>query len=169
MKPSSHSSIPSDGSHHTQPKKPAARPAVPVNLDVRAYFAEGAPDNSQPWLLNPEIPSPDEIMGTGSETESVDLLPNRIVGPWSSKNEYLKAHYELLREDAVAPLRDAVAYFREDPDIQDMNIVSIYEKVCTYFPLRFSGGSSDLLAIGTHCRYYLCTTRCSDSDTVFHH
>ncbi|RAQ72394.1 DEAD box helicase involved in nonsense mediated decay [Aspergillus flavus] len=129
MKPSSHSSIPSDGSHHTQPKKPAARPAVPVNLDVRAYFAEGAPDNSQPWLLNPEIPSPDEIMGTGSETEFVDLLPNRIVGPWSSKNEYLKAHYELLREDAVAPLRDAVAYFREDPDIQDMNIVSIYEKV----------------------------------------
>ncbi|KJK67999.1 AAA domain protein [Aspergillus parasiticus SU-1] len=129
MKPSSNSSIPSDGSHHKQPRKPAARPVVPVNQDIRAYFAEVALDNSQPWLLNPEIPTPDELMGTGSETEFVDLLPNRIVGPWSSKDEYLKAHYELLREDAVAPLRDAVAYFREDPDIQDMNIVSIYEKV----------------------------------------
>ncbi|KAE8157032.1 P-loop containing nucleoside triphosphate hydrolase protein [Aspergillus tamarii] len=129
MKPSSGSSIPSNGSLHKQPTKPTVHPVIPVNQDVKAYFAEKVLDSSQPWLLSPEIPSPDEIMGAGSETEFVDLLPNRIVGPWNSKNEYLKAHYELLREDSVAPLRDAVAYFREDPEMQDTNIVSIYEKV----------------------------------------
>ncbi|KAE8398944.1 P-loop containing nucleoside triphosphate hydrolase protein [Aspergillus pseudonomiae] len=132
MKPSSDSYIPSNGSPHKQSTKPAVRPVipvVPVNQDVKAYFAEEALDNSQSWLLNPEIPSPDEIMGTGSETEFVDLLQNRIEGPWGSKEEYLKAHYELLREDAVAPLRDAVAYVREDPEMRDTNTISIYEKV----------------------------------------
>lgn len=142
MKPSSGSSIPSNGSLHKQPTKPTVHPVIPVNQDVKAYFAETVLDSSQPWLLSPEIPSPDEIMGAGSETEFVDLLPNRIVGPWNSKNEYLKAHYELLREDSVAPLRDAVAYFREDPEMQDTNIVSIYEKVCTFFSLSFIEGSS---------------------------
>ncbi|KAE8377198.1 P-loop containing nucleoside triphosphate hydrolase protein [Aspergillus bertholletiae] len=129
MDPSTGSIIPSNRSFQKQPTKPAANPAVPVNQDVKAYFAGVTLDESQPWLLNPEIPSPDEIMGTGSEAEFVDLLPNGIDGPWSSKNEYLKAHYELLREDAVAPLRDAVAYVREYPEMQDTKLMSIYEKV----------------------------------------
>ncbi|KAL4763795.1 putative DEAD box helicase involved in nonsense mediated decay [Aspergillus foveolatus] len=45
------------------------------------------------------------------------------------KDAYLKAHYELLREDAVAPLRDAVAIFRSDPDMSDDIYLAVYEKV----------------------------------------
>ncbi|KAI9872611.1 MAG: hypothetical protein M1823_008128, partial [Watsoniomyces obsoletus] len=46
-----------------------------------------------------------------------------------AKDKYLKAHYELHREDAVSPLRDAVDKFRKDPDMSDDKSLHIYEKV----------------------------------------
>ncbi|KAL4941600.1 hypothetical protein BDV06DRAFT_235995 [Aspergillus oleicola] len=82
------------------------------------------------WTSKPEIPTSDEIFGADAvDGEFVDLEPNKLEGPWSSKDAYLKAHYELLREDAVAPLRDAVAIFQSDPDMNDNGTVAIYEKV----------------------------------------
>ena len=104
--------------------------AVPVNLDVRAYFDQPELDDPEPWLLKPEVPSTEEILGIDdSGSDCIELAPNRVVGPWRSKDAYLKAHYELLREDAIAPLRDAVAYVREDPSMEDSKMVAIYEKV----------------------------------------
>ena len=69
------------------------------------------------------------ILGTDTATDDVLLAPNKIFGPWSSTEEYLKTHYNLIREDAVAPLRDAVAFVREDPSIMDTKDAFIYEKV----------------------------------------
>lgn len=104
---------------------------VPVNKDIRNYvYGRGGKESpeAESWASKPEIPSSDEILGLDS-SEDVELLPNQITGPWPSKHSYLKAHYDLLREDAVAPLRDAVAYFREEPEMMDGQSVSIYEKV----------------------------------------
>ncbi|KAE8349973.1 P-loop containing nucleoside triphosphate hydrolase protein [Aspergillus coremiiformis] len=120
---------PGNKSLHKQFTRLGLNPVVPANQDVRTYFNEANLEDPEPWLLNPEVPSPREIMGTESDTQFIDLLPNHISGPWESKRDYLKAHYDLLREDAVAPLRDAVAYVREDPQMLDTNTVSIYEKV----------------------------------------
>ena len=103
--------------------------SVPVNQDVRAYFNQTVPDGAEAWLSKPEVPSPEEVMANDSNEDDVMLVPNKIIGPWESKEAYLKAHYELLREDSVAPLRDAVAYFREDPHMMDSPVVAIYEKV----------------------------------------
>ncbi|KAL3493190.1 P-loop containing nucleoside triphosphate hydrolase protein [Aspergillus germanicus] len=116
-------------------KKATIKPhfAVKVNKDIAKYFNQPHaqdPDTwtSQPWILKPEIPSSDEIVG-GEDGEFVDLEPNKIDGPWESKEAYLKAHYDLIREDAVAPLRDAVATFKCDPDMGDDKNTCIYEKV----------------------------------------
>lgn len=68
-------------------------------------------------------------MGSGSPDDSVYLAPNLIDGPWESSAEYLKTHYNLIREDAVAPLRDAVAFVRNAPTMADTKDVSIYDKV----------------------------------------
>ena len=103
--------------------------SVPVNQDVRAYFNQTVPDGAEAWLSKPEVPSPEEVMANDNNEDDVMLVPNKIIGPWESKEAYLKAHYELLREDSVAPLRDAVAYFREDPHMMDSPVVAIYEKV----------------------------------------
>ncbi|GKZ32257.1 hypothetical protein AbraIFM66950_001537 [Aspergillus brasiliensis] len=99
-----------------------------VNKDIREYLVQPSPEDAEEWLKRPGIPSSDEIMGC-AEDEFVELIPNKIVGPWNSSDEYLKAHYELLREDAVAPLRDAVAYVKNDPRMMDSKLVSIYDKV----------------------------------------
>ncbi|PYH48749.1 putative DEAD box helicase involved in nonsense mediated decay [Aspergillus saccharolyticus JOP 1030-1] len=99
--------------------------------EIRNYLLPPATTSSEPWLNRPELPSSEEIMGTvdANDDDFVDLVPNNIFGPWESKNAYLKAHYELLREDAVAPLRDAVAHVRENPRMMDNKVASIYEKV----------------------------------------
>jgi helicase required for RNAi-mediated heterochromatin assembly 1 len=61
-----------------------------------------------------------------------ELPPNKVQGPYLSNWEYLQRHYELLREDAIRPLRKAVEEVRDDPsrDEQDYlqaSNVGIYE------------------------------------------
>lgn len=63
------------------------------------------------------------------EEGMIDLAPNQIDEPWESRESYLSAHYELLREDTVALLRDAVAYVREEPMMTDTQEFCIYEQV----------------------------------------
>lgn len=110
--------------------------AVEVNPAIRDYWKEAKsedPTGHEVWVSKSEIPSSEEILGTDlpeDDEDCVELMPNRIDGPWPSKNSYLRAHYELLREDSVAPLRDAVAYVKEEPRMMDSKNVSIYEKVC---------------------------------------
>lgn len=79
------------------------------------------------WLAKSEIPSSAEICPP--DGTQVVLPANKIDRPWSKPNSYLKAHYSLLREDAVAPLREAVERFRKDPQRMDDNDVRIYEQV----------------------------------------
>jgi helicase required for RNAi-mediated heterochromatin assembly 1 len=107
-------------------------PDIKLNVDIRAY-ARAADDitksSSSRWLCQPEVPTSAEILPAGDD--DVVLPANKIDGPWKSKDKYLKAHYNLLREDAVSPLRDAVETFRQNPDMMesDHKGVSIYEKV----------------------------------------
>ncbi len=44
---------------------------------------------------------------------SPDLKPNKITGCYESKSEYLKTHFELMKEDFVYPLRTALQSFRD--------------------------------------------------------
>lgn len=110
-------------------------PPVSVNEDIRSYFYvnDQASTDTEAWTTKPELPTPEEVMGvdvSDNDDDSIHLAPNVVCGPWRSKEAYLRTHYELLREDAVAPLRDAVAYVREDPQMMDSGSASIYEKVC---------------------------------------
>lgn len=95
------------------------------NNDIREYFhlAE-KPVAGGPWLQKPELPLPSEILREKSDTDPanrplVDLedivRPHRIEGPYASNDEYLGTKYELLREDAVRPLREAIDEVRQDP------------------------------------------------------
>lgn len=115
--------------------------ARPVNPEIRQYFDPDLPIYG-PWKLwqtKPELPSTEEILGTDIPGDVVALTPNFISEPWVSKEEYLEAHYALIREDSVAPLRNAVARVRADPFMKDTPDVSIYEKVSTPLSLDFLG------------------------------
>jgi helicase required for RNAi-mediated heterochromatin assembly 1 len=59
----------------------------------------------------------------------IPLPKNIIDGPWNSKEDYIGAHYQILREDVVGPLRRAVSEFRQHPDMLEDNGVGIYTHV----------------------------------------
>lgn len=62
-------------------------------------------------------------------SSEVLVAPNIIDGPHESLNSYLQAHYELLREDAVAHLRDGVIQLRLNPGLDDQPTFCIYDNV----------------------------------------
>lgn len=117
------------------------RPRLTLNRYVREYMrATYEPVNTGSWLARPEIPTSAELLGKsdyeregdnddGDGDDELELQVNIIQGPWPSKEQYLSAHYELLREDAVAPLRDAVAEVKDVPNMMDNQGICIYENV----------------------------------------
>lgn len=109
--------------------------SIPANKAIRQYFENGSGNDitsQEEWLQMPELPTADEILGTDAPGDDVLLAPNQITGPWSSKEEYLKTHYCLIREVSVAPLRDAVTMVRNNPQMHDAKNISIYEKVSSF-------------------------------------
>ena len=91
--------------------------------------------DSPEWTRKREIPSSLEIKGEDENAtieEEIEIAVNQVHTAWDSKEQYLEAHYRLLREDAVTPLRDAVAEVRENPHIVEKDSLenaAIYEKV----------------------------------------
>ncbi|EPS39692.1 hypothetical protein H072_6524 [Dactylellina haptotyla CBS 200.50] len=99
---------------------------VPKNLLVE-QFERTPPLNIEginlKWRALPEVPSSAELMAE----EEVDIPGNEVEEPWESVDEYLGAHYELLREDCFSPLRESVGRFRADTTMDDGPETCIYE------------------------------------------
>ncbi|KAF1945626.1 hypothetical protein EJ02DRAFT_338281 [Clathrospora elynae] len=103
---------------------PAAGPSR-VNNDIREYFQLAKkPVTGGAWLDKPEVPDSSEILRKPSSGSSeVQLLievdesirPHKIEGAYENNEEYLGTKYELLREDSVRPLREAIDEVRADP------------------------------------------------------
>lgn len=111
-------------------------------------------DYSEEWRNLPEIPTKSEIMPTEEhphprrriQEEKWDdyqkdpiydpKLPKNIIdGPWPSKEAYISAHYRILREDAIAPLRESVRYFAKHPRMNDDRDTCVYTHVSLAYPL----------------------------------
>ena len=64
---------------------------------------------------------------------NIVMRGNILKGPWESKEEYLRAHWEMFREEATTPLREAVKWVREYPDApEDLTFggnLGIYSRV----------------------------------------
>ena len=112
-----------------------------TNMSIRSYVKEL--QNKQKtypssWLSSREIPTSAELQGVGEDgedgenTSSILVPVNEVTRPWKSKAEYLNAHYLLLREDAVSPLRNVISELENEPNIVESDSqenASIYEKV----------------------------------------
>lgn len=112
-----------------------------ISREVRGYWRdEGFAQDA--WVAMPEVPGSDEIMKPRllsiSQSEAnwdeykadpiydPNLPKNIVKGAWPSKGEYLESHFRLLREDAVAPLRDAVRKVQLQPQMDDDRETRIY-------------------------------------------
>ncbi|KAF2858937.1 P-loop containing nucleoside triphosphate hydrolase protein [Piedraia hortae CBS 480.64] len=105
---------------------------------IRKYFFEDAvrPVEGGSWLCRKEIPTSSEILdidtGNCNNPDIVEIVPNRPQGAWESKEEYLGALYELLREDCIRPLRETISQVRLTPTGEESEFkgtIGIYEKV----------------------------------------
>lgn len=99
--------------------KPVAR-----NDLVAKYEYETTEYADEEWRRMPEIPTAEEL-----SQEDVEVPCNIIDDSYESVEEYLSTHYELLREDAVAGLRDCIAQIRMDPDMDETPHMAVYENV----------------------------------------
>ncbi|CAD6587978.1 MAG: hypothetical protein ASARMPRED_003367 [Alectoria sarmentosa] len=117
------------------PRALTARPAVTLNLSIREYAkTAGQPANRFHWTDFRDIPFSTEVFDEGRKEHAttLELAVNTVIGPYISKEEYLESHYRLLREDAVAPLRDVVSEIQVHPHLMEKdsdNSAYIYEKV----------------------------------------
>lgn len=119
---------------------------VRVNDDIRRYYeiASKPVAGAGPWLEMPEVPHASEILHVEHASNTIETLitiedepqpqprPKRIEGPYDSTEDYLRTEYELLREDALRPLREAVTEVRKDPWRDEAKYekgVGIYEPV----------------------------------------
>lgn len=113
-----------------------------MNDDIRKYYeaAHKPVANAASWLAKPEIPHPSEILREDSTfTDGATLIrieegprPKKAEGPYDNVEDYLRTEYDLLREDALRPLREAVAEVRKSPwkdEAQYKKGVGIYEPV----------------------------------------
>lgn len=110
------------------------------NQDIAVYYQEAtrAVAGAGAWATKPEIPTAAEILAgpPGIEEPILDiderLRPNKVDGPYESNEEYLGTQYELLREDLIRPLRQAVRQVQLDPSKLEADYTSgigVYEPV----------------------------------------
>ncbi|KAL1630432.1 hypothetical protein SLS56_004960 [Neofusicoccum ribis] len=115
---------------------PSQRPLPDLPHAIREYVNQTRqPVNSSSWLSRQEIPTSCEILDT-EDVPGIDgtisIPPNKVEGPWPSKETYLEAHYELLREDTILPLRQAVGRVKRKPWAREDeygNTVGVYNNV----------------------------------------
>ncbi|KAL9033633.1 MAG: hypothetical protein Q9214_007420, partial [Letrouitia sp. 1 TL-2023] len=109
-----------------------SNPHPTVNYSIRQYV-NAKVDVPGTWGFTDkrEIPTQDEILTNDDPEDLLKVPRNEVVGPWPSKAKYLYNHYELLREDAIAPLRNVVSEMRAEPHTMEKDSVEdshIYEK-----------------------------------------
>ncbi|KAJ9603966.1 hypothetical protein H2200_011488 [Cladophialophora chaetospira] len=99
-----------------------------LNLDIRDYVSKQeqitSTSDADSWLSRPDIPTNEELSALAA-----DLSPNKVDGPYKSKERYVRIQYELLREDAVGNLRDAIHDFLPDSSTGDTHKFSVYDQV----------------------------------------
>lgn len=118
------------GSYHRRDQRdPASEAAATLKQyhnDAIRQYCDPRPTEVKPpasWVTCGEIPTSNEIMDiteqwqeTDPHDNSIVMRGNKLIGSWESKDAYLGAHFEMLREDASRPLREAVRWVRNFPE-----------------------------------------------------
>ncbi|KAI9711490.1 MAG: hypothetical protein M1820_002053 [Bogoriella megaspora] len=129
-----------------------------VNVAAQIPF-----DPPSAWLSMPEVPTASEILPGSRTIQRQDserakrlpakgLTPNKASGAWDSTDDYLRDQYNLIREDAVRPLRDAVGLFRGNRNANEVdfqNSVGIYDRAYVKGVTFSSRGIAIRLAFST--------------------
>lgn len=131
--------FPDAANNSAQNQNPDGRRYLPYNNDIEDYYRKKLVTGGN-WLDQPEIPRPEEVLRNDITSEADDLAnighlqPYKIDGEYESKEDYLRTKYELLREDAIRPLREAIEEVRNSAPYQceaeySNHSIGIYDSV----------------------------------------
>ena len=110
-----------------------------LNQSIRNYVrGADSTGNESHWSGLREVPVAAEVWSSGRQghDDPVELEPNTVAGPYPSVGNYIERHYMLLREDAVAPLRDAISEVQAYPHLLEKDSresAYVYERVCAAY------------------------------------
>ncbi|KAK3330716.1 P-loop containing nucleoside triphosphate hydrolase protein [Apodospora peruviana] len=97
-------------------------------VDHHVFFAR---EQANSWKSLPELPTAAEILMTQKESEG--LPSNPVNKPWSSKEAYLAAQYQILRREGVEGLRFSVRSFidacSKKQEMMDDQYTCVYPEV----------------------------------------
>ncbi|KAG4433671.1 hypothetical protein IFR05_010839 [Cadophora sp. M221] len=114
--------------HNAFPQAWRNLPEIPSSAEIKPVYKD-------PTLIEEE---PEEWNAYQQNLLYDDKLPHNIVdGPWPSKEAYLGAHYQIIREDSIAPLRTAVTEVQHTPSMDESDDTRIYTDV-TFTGLQLS-------------------------------
>lgn len=101
------------------------------NEDNEGPVISGSDGNGDDNNADDEDEDEDEVADLDSQEPAQLKAFNKIEGPWSSKQKYLRTHYKLLREDALRRLRLAIETFKFSPmmDESTQADVGLYDDV----------------------------------------
>ncbi|KAK7946420.1 helicase-like protein [Apiospora aurea] len=101
-------------------------------MDQADYDAAATLSQSEDWTSLPELPTSSELNPDwerdGDEIRARVRL-NDVTQPYYYKDEYLRTHYFLQREDGVTNLRKSISDFKLFPKMMDNDDTCIYTKV----------------------------------------
>ncbi|KAE9974000.1 hypothetical protein BLS_003320 [Venturia inaequalis] len=112
------------GVYHRRDKRDAAGEVATTlkqhhNEAIRMYYKRSTETDLSSWC--------------DPQDNSIIMRGNKLVGSWESKDAYLGAHFEMLREDVTRPLREAVTWVKNFPDAGEESEgggnIGIYSKV----------------------------------------
>ncbi|KAF4633146.1 hypothetical protein G7Y89_g4966 [Cudoniella acicularis] len=113
--------------HIQKPWKLVEYPEAWQNLPETPKKSEICPREDEPQVRSS---SPEQWDEYQKDPIYSSRLPHNIIqGPWPSASEYIGSHYQILREDAIAPLRGAVTEFRRRPQMMESRDFYIYTHV----------------------------------------
>ncbi|KAF3011112.1 hypothetical protein E8E13_011372 [Curvularia kusanoi] len=147
-----HPEVPDDNTPEPEPAR--------ANKDIRNYYENVSQHvaGAGPWLNKSEIPLSSEILRIENGPAVMKTLvstdneprPKKVEGSYANTEEYLSTEYELLREDALRPLREVVAEIRKDP----WKVEGEYEKnVGIYEPVHITAFVFSSLGLATRVAF----------------
>ncbi|PVH72387.1 hypothetical protein DL98DRAFT_553156 [Cadophora sp. DSE1049] len=114
--------------HNAFPEEWRNLPEVPSSAEIKPVYRD-------PVIVEEE---PEEWNAYQQDVLYDEKLPHNIIdGPWPSKEAYLGAHYQIIREDSIASLRNAVTEVQANPFMEDTGETCIYTDV-TFIGLQLS-------------------------------
>ena len=114
--------------------RPTFSETAQVRTHLELYLREDSADKPS-WHNGGDIPTEEEvgcIVDGKLLVPEINIKPNKHMGAFQDKDDYLSTHATLMRQDGISPLRQSLYEFRDYPEMMEKDSIQntrIYDNV----------------------------------------